>query len=47
MQDTIIIPDVLRDGNEEEEADVELYPFMIEQRRDLEISEEELEEDWM
>ena len=47
MQDIITIPDVLRDGNEEEEADVEPYSFLIEQDRDLEISEEESEEDWM
>ena len=47
MRNIITIPDVLRDGNEEEEADVELYYFVTRQNRDREISEEELEEDWM
>ena len=47
MHDIITIPDVLRDGNEEEEADVELYPFMIDEDPGPEISEEELEEDWI
>ena len=47
MQDIIAIPDVLRDGNEEEEVNEELYPFGINEKPNREISEEELEEDWI